>query len=88
VDDRYERLRGQLLEAIAEHERGDLTDEDLRGYVRDMYGVVDPRRKAEREALFEADVTLELVTDGVLDDPRQNAYRLRRMRRNLREVMQ
>ena len=88
MDDRYERLRAQLLEAIAEHERGDLDDAALRGYVRDMYGAVDQRRRSEREALFEADVILELVMDGVLVDPEQNAHRLRRVRRNLREVLQ
>lgn len=88
MDERYERLRAHLLEAIAQHERGDLDDATLRGYVRDMFGAVDPNRKKERDALFEADVTLELVMDGVLADPDHNAQRLRRMRRNLREVMQ
>jgi hypothetical protein len=88
VDERYERLRAHLLEAIAEHERGELDDETFRGYVRDMFGAVDRSQKREREALFEADVTLELIMDGVLVDPEQNARRLKRMRRNLREVMQ
>lgn len=87
MEERYGRLRAHLLAALAEHERGDLDDAGLRGCVRDLYGAVDPKRKTERQALFEADVTLELVMDGVLVDPEQNAHRLRRMRRNLREVL-
>ncbi|HET8662805.1 MAG TPA: hypothetical protein VFM08_00680 [Nocardioides sp.] len=85
MDERYERMRARLLEAIAEHERGEL---DHAGLKTTVEGVMRTRTRADdpvRQALFEADIALEYAMDGKPEgDP---AAHLKRMRRNLREAL-
>jgi len=78
-------MRARLLEAIAEHERGELDHAGLKATVE---GVLRTRTRSDdpvRQALFEADIALEYAIDGTPDgDPTAH---LKRMRRNLREAL-
>jgi hypothetical protein len=87
VDEHYEGLRGRLLEAIAEHERGELGDAGLQASVASVYGALDNAHAAVRQALFEADIALEHAQFGRAVEGSDGETRLRRMRRNLREAL-
>jgi hypothetical protein len=87
VDELYERLRARLLAALADHERGDLDHAGLQAAVEGVRGALGNAHAKVREALFEADVALEYAQHGrpgVGSDPSAS---LKRMRRNLREVL-
>jgi hypothetical protein len=86
VDRQYERTRARLLEAIAEHERGELDHAGLKSTVEGVLGALDHAHASVRQALFEADIALEYALDGSPSggDP---AALLKRMRRNLREAL-
>jgi hypothetical protein len=89
IDQQYERSRARLLAALAEHERGELDHAGLQAAVENLSSTLDHGHAEEREALFEADVALEYAQHGrALDgsDP-SSPQALRRMRRNLREVL-
>lgn len=79
-------MRARLLEAIAEHERGELDHAGLKrtveGVMRTLARVDDP----VHEALFEADIALEYAMDGRPPEGDRSAN-LKRMRRNLREAL-
>jgi hypothetical protein len=89
VDEHYERLRVGLLEAIAEHERGELDHAGLQASVAGVYGALDESRAEERAALFEADVALEYAQFGRPLDGSDPGVpdSLKRIRRNLREAL-
>jgi hypothetical protein len=87
VDEQYERRRARLLEAIAEHERGELDHAGLRATVVEFLGTLDGGPEHVRQALFEADIALEYAEDGHPPEDADPAAALKRMRRNLREVM-
>jgi hypothetical protein len=86
VDEEYERMRARLLEAIAEHERGELDHAGLKATVEGVLRALDQAHASVRQALFEADIALEYAIDGSppVGDP---AAPLKRMRRNLREAL-
>lgn len=89
MDDHYERLRVRALEAIADHERGELDHAGLQATLADVQGAVDHRHGDVRQALFEADVALEYAQygqRGELETYDPDAT-MRRMRRNLREAL-
>jgi hypothetical protein len=88
VDQRYERMRARLLEAIAEHERGELDHAGLRSTVEAFRNTLDDSHAEVRQALFEADIALEYAVDGRTLDDREVTAALKRMRRNLREALQ
>ncbi len=79
-------MRARLLEAIAEHERGELDHAGLKSTVERVLGTLDQAHAPVRQALFEADIALEYALDGTPSggDP---AALLKRMRRNLREAL-
>jgi hypothetical protein len=87
VDEHYERQRGRLLAAIAEHERGDLDHAGLQNSISSLRDALDDGHPAVREALFEADVTLEYAQDGQPAEGSDPSDALKRMRRNLREAL-
>ena len=87
MDEHYERMRARLLAALSEHERGVLDDAGLQGAVGDLSDAVDHAHADVRPALFEADVALELAQDGQPSDGSDPGASLKRMRRNLREVL-
>lgn len=80
-------MRARLLEAIAEHERGELDDADLRSAVERVLATLDPGPADVRQALFEADIALEYAVYGHPPDGSDPAVLLKRMRRNLREAL-
>jgi hypothetical protein len=89
VDEHYERMRARLLEAIAEHERGELDHAALQSTIAGVNEALDHAHTRVRQALFEADVALEYVRFGHpaqldADSPEQS---MKRMRRNLREAL-
>jgi hypothetical protein len=89
MDDRYERMRVRALEAIADHERGELDDAGLQSVLARLGGTLDNAHEDVRQALFEADVALEYAQHGHpvelgSDDP---DAAMKRMRRNLREAL-
>jgi hypothetical protein len=84
--DEYERMRARLLEAIAEHERGELDHAGLKAMVERALRTLDHAHDSERQALFEADIALEYAMDGSPPDGDPVAP-LKRMRRNLREAL-
>jgi hypothetical protein len=88
VDEHYERLRGRLLEAIAEHERGELDHAGLQASIESVRAALDNAHADVRQALFEADIALEYAQFGRPVEGSDVATRLRRMRRNLREALQ
>ena len=82
-------MRARLLEAIVEHERGELDHAGLQASIEAVHGALDNAHADVRRALFEADVALEYVQYG---HPREveaydRAAAMKRMRRNLREVL-
>jgi hypothetical protein len=85
VDEQYERMRAALLAALAEHERGRLDNAGLQAAIEGLRGTLDSAHSDVQQALFEADVALEYAEDGRLGD--DHSPSLRRMRRNLREVL-
>jgi hypothetical protein len=87
VGEHFERRRASLLEAIAEHERGELDHHGLQASVQAALGALDHTHANVRRALFEADVALEYAIHGrpVIDG--DQAAQLKRMRRNLREAL-
>jgi hypothetical protein len=87
VDEHYERMRARLLEAIAEHERGELDDAGLKSTVESVLGALDHAHADVRQALFEADIALEYAMDGHPPDGGDLTAPLKRMRRNLREAL-
>jgi hypothetical protein len=87
VDEHYERMRARLLEAIAEHERGDLDNAGLRSTVERVLETLDNGPAEVRQALFEADIALEYAMYGHPPDDGDPAAPLKRMRRNLREAL-
>jgi hypothetical protein len=87
VDEQYERMRARMLEAIAEHERGELDDAGLKSTVEGVLAHLEHAHVALRQALFEADIALEYAMDGSPPDGADLAAPLKRMRRNLREVL-
>jgi len=88
VDQHYERMRGRLLEAIAEHERGELDHAGLRSTVEGVLATLVNGPPEVRQALFEADIALEYAMYGHPPDGSDPAAPLKRMRRNLREALQ
>jgi hypothetical protein len=86
VDEQYERMRARLLEAIAEHERGELDHAGLKTTVEGVLRSMDHAHASVRQALFEADIALEYAIDGSPPDGDPTAP-LKRMRRNLREAL-
>jgi hypothetical protein len=88
VDQRYERMRARLLEAIAEHERGDLDHAGLRSAVEAFRKTLGDMHADVSHALFEADIALEYAMDGHPQQTSELAAALKRMRRNLREALQ
>jgi hypothetical protein len=88
VDEHYERMRARLLEAIAEHERGELDHAGLRATVADVMQALDHDHADVRQALFEADIALEYAMYGQPPDGSDPTGPLKRMRRNLREALQ
>ena len=89
MDEQCERLRVNLLEAIAEHERGELDNAGLQASVAGLHGALDDAHAEERAALFEADVALEYAQYGRPVDGSEPGVpdSLKRIRRNLREVL-
>jgi hypothetical protein len=85
VDEQYERMRAALLAALAEHERGRLDNAGLQASIERLRGTLDSAHADVQQALFEADVALEYAEDGRPGDDHRPS--LRRMRRNLREVL-
>jgi len=88
VDEHFDRLRARLLEAIAEHERGELDDSGLQAAIGGVLGALDNARPELRQTLFEADVALEYAQYGQPLDGSDPRAPLRRIRRNLREALQ
>ena len=87
VDQQYERTRARLLAALADHERGDLDHAGLQAAVEAVQGTLDNTRPEVRRALFEADVALEYAQHGSPGEGSDTAAVLKRVRRNLREVL-
>jgi hypothetical protein len=88
MDQGYERMRAQLLVALADHESGWLDHAGLQVAMEDVRGVLGDREHAAvRHALFEADVALEYAQQGHPVDLTKKHAALRRMRRNLREAL-
>jgi hypothetical protein len=87
VDEHYERLRVGLLEAIAQHERGEIDHASLQASVEGVHAALDNAHAEQRAALFEADVALEYAQHGRPADGSDPASSLRRIRRNLREAL-
>lgn len=87
MDEQYERMRGRLLEAIAEHERGELDHAGLKSTVERMLATLENGPAHVRRALFEADIALEYALYGHPPDGSDPAAPLKRMRRNLREAL-
>lgn len=87
MDVHYERMRARLLEAIAEHERGELDHAGLRSALEAFRKTLDDAHAEVRQALFEADIALEYAVDGRALDDKDLAAALKRMRRNLREAL-
>lgn len=87
VDENYQRMRARLLAALADHERGDLDHAGLQAAVEDLRGCLGSSHRAVRQALFEADVALEAGQHGRVIEGSDPDAPLRRMRRNLREVL-
>ena len=85
--DDYEQMRARLLEAIAEHERGELDHAGLRSTVERVLATLDHGPEEVRRALFEADIALEYAMYGNPPDDSDSAVLLKRMRRNLREAL-
>ena len=83
----YERMRARLLAALADHERGDLDHAGLQAAVEAVQGTLDNARPEVRRALFEADVALEYAQHGSPREGSDTAAVLKRVRRNLREVL-
>ena len=79
-------MRARLLEAIAEHERGELDHAGLKSMVEGVLGALDHAHSSVRQALFEADIALEYALDGH-PSGRDSVAALKRMRRNLREAL-
>ena len=87
VDEHYERTRARLLEAIAEHERGELDNAGLQSSVEAAHSALDNSHPEVRQVLFEADIALEYAIYGTPVDGSDPAAALKRMRRNLREAL-
>jgi hypothetical protein len=87
VDEHYERMRARLLVALADHERGILDHAGLQASIADLNAAVGNARTDVREALFEADVALEYARFGHPPDGADPGAALKRVRRNLREVL-
>lgn len=87
VDDNYQRMRARLLVAVADHERGDLDHAGLQAAVEDLRRTLGSSHREVSQALFEADVALEAGQDGRVVEGSDPDAPLRRMRRNLREVL-
>jgi hypothetical protein len=88
IDQDYERCRARLLAALAEHERGELDHAGLQAAVEDLSSTLDHGHAEEREALFEADVALEYAQHArPVEGQESSTDALRRVRRNLREVL-
>ena len=87
MDEQYERMRAALLAALAEHERGRLDNAGLQAAIEALRGTLDGAHADVQQALFEADVALEYAEDGRPGDGTDQSASLRRMRRNLREVL-
>ena len=80
-------MRARLLAALADHERGELDDSGLQAAVEDLRGTLDKGHGEVRQALFEADVALEYAQHGHPGDGSDPSAPLKRIRRNLREVL-
>ena len=87
VDEQYERMRAALLAALAEHERGRFDNAGLQAAIEGLRGTLDNGHADVEQALFEADVALEYAEDGRPGGGTDQRASLRRMRRNLREVL-
>ncbi len=87
VDENYQRMRARLLAALADHERGDLDHAGLQAVVEDLRGTLGSTHREVSQALFEADVALEQSQHGHAVEGSDPEAPLRRMRRNLREVL-
>ena len=89
MDELYERMRSNLLEAIAEHERGELDHAGLRASLAGIHEALGDDQADVRESLFEADVALEYARHGqrLKLDAFHSGASLARMRRNLREAL-
>jgi hypothetical protein len=87
VDEHYERMRARLLAALADHERGILDHPGLQAAIADLNGTLGGAHSDVREALFEADVALEYARFGHPTDGSDPGAALKRVRRNLREVL-
>ena len=87
MDEQYERMRGLLLAAIADHERGLLDDAGLQAALEGLRLALDTTQADVRQALFEADVALEYAQSGRPLEGGDPAGSLKRMRRNLREAL-
>jgi hypothetical protein len=87
VDQHYEQMRARLLAALADHERGELDDAGLQAAVEGLRGALGNAHAEVREALFEADVALEYAQDGSPADGSDPSASLKRVRRNLRDVL-
>jgi hypothetical protein len=87
VDEHYEQMRARLLEALAQHERGEIDHAGLQESVEGVYGALDNAHPEVRQALFEADIALEQAQYGRPVDGSDTAVPLRRARRNLREAL-
>jgi hypothetical protein len=87
VDEAYERMRARLLVALADHERGILDHPGLQAAIADLNAALGSARALVREALFEADVALEYARYGHPTDGSDPGAALKRVRRNLREVL-
>ena len=79
--------RAALLAALADHERGRLDNVGLQAAIEDLRGTLDGAHADVERALFEADVALEYAEYGRPGDGNDENASLRRMRRNLREVL-
>ena len=89
-DEHYERMRARALAAIADHEQGAIDDAELQSTLAGLAGALDNAHPRVREALFEADVSLEYAQSGhpqELDADNRDAA-MKRMRRNLREALE
>jgi hypothetical protein len=87
VDEHYQRMRARLLAALADHERGLLDHAGLQAAIADLNDTLGSARTEVREALFEADVALEYARFGHPTDGAEPGAALKRIRRNLREVL-
>jgi hypothetical protein len=87
VDERYERLRARLLAALADHERGELDHAGLQAAIVDLNDALGSAHAEVGGALFEADVALEYARFGHPTEASDPGAALKRVRRNLREVL-